>query len=193
VAALCDCREHLSVRRDRELAGRAPSDDLPADSTVADEVVDVRALLSKLEGPFVLVGWSYGGLLALEAAIGSAEIAAIVLYEPVCGPFVPAAIEPIRHAVEAGDLDRAVELVITKVGGAPADQVAAMRETPAWDYLKPLAVPAATELFALNQHRPDFVGYAALDASIAVLVGSLNENREPYGATITISGARQLG
>lgn len=161
--------------------GRAPSDDLPVDSTVADEVADVRAMLSSLQTPFILVGWSYGGLLVMEAAIGTAGIASIILYEPVCGPFVPTAIEPIRQSIAAGDLDHAVELVVTKVGGAPADQVAELRGTPAWAYLKPLAIPAATELSALNRYQPDFAAYAAIGASVAVLVGSLNENREPYG------------
>jgi pimeloyl-ACP methyl ester carboxylesterase len=161
--------------------GRAPSDDLPMGSTVSDEVADVRAILSGLQGPFVLLGWSYGGLLAMEAAIGVAGINSIILYEPVCGPFVPTAIEPIRQSVAAGDLDHAVELVITKVGGASASQVAELRGTPAWDYLKPLAVPAATELSALNHHQPDFAAYAVIGAPVTVLVGSLNENREPYG------------
>lgn len=161
--------------------GRVPSDDLPVNSSVADEVADVRAMLSSLQGPFILVGWSYGGLLAMEAAIGTAGIASIILYEPVCGPFVPTAIEPIRQSIAAGDLDHAVELVIMKVSGAPAYQVAELRRTPAWDYLKPLAAPAATELSALNDHQPDFAAYAAIDAPVAVLVGSLNENREPYG------------
>lgn len=161
--------------------GRAPSADLPPGSTVADEVEDVRALLSRLERPFVLVGWSYGGLLAMEAATGLDGLASVILYEPVCRPFALAAIEPIRQSVEEGDLDRAVEHVVTKVSGAPAEQAAALRETPAWNYLKPLAIPAATELVALNGHEPDFAAYAAIGAPTTILVGSLNENHEPYG------------
>jgi len=161
--------------------GRVPSDDLPVDSTVADEVADVHAMLSSLRGPFVLIGWSYGGLLAMEAAIGAAGIVSIVLYEPVCAPFVPATIEPIRQSIEVGDLDHAVDLIIRTVSGAPAEQVAALRETPAWDYLKPLAVPAATELSALNLHQPSFAAYAAIHLPTTILVGSLNENCEPYG------------
>ena len=161
--------------------GRAPSNDLPAGSTVADEVADVYAILSNLQGPFVLLGWSYGGLLTMEAAIGTAGIPSVILYEPVSAPFVPAAIEPIRQSVEAGDLDKAVALVMTKVGGGSADQVDALRDTPAWAYLRPLSIPAATELSALNRHQPDYAAYAALDAPVTVLVGSLNENREAYG------------
>ena len=160
--------------------GRAPSDGLPPGSTVEDEVDDVRALLSRLQAPFILMGWSYGGLLAMEAAIGLAEIASIILYEPVSRPFVPSSIEPIRRSVEAGNLDQAVAEIITRVGGASDDQVAALQDTPAWAYLKPLAIPAATELSALNRYDPHFTAYAAIEAPITVLVGSENQNREPY-------------
>lgn len=173
-------RTHLSVAI-MNRRGRAPSDDLPLGATVADEVGDVRALLTCLQEPFVLIGWSYGGLLTMEAAIGLAGVSSIILYEPVCRPFAPAAVEPIRKAVEVGDLDQAVAHVITKVSGAPVEQVAMLRDSPVWAYLRPLAVPAATELSALNHHHPDFTAYAAIDAPITVLVGSLNDDREPYG------------
>jgi pimeloyl-ACP methyl ester carboxylesterase len=161
--------------------GRAPSVGLPPGATVTDEVEDVRALLSCLKGPFVLVGWSYGGLLAMEAAIGLAGITSIILYEPVSRPFMPAAIEPIRRYVEAGDLDQAVAEIITRVGGASEAQFTALRDTPAWAYLKPLAIPAATELLALNRYDPNFTAYAVIKAPITVLIGSENQNREPYG------------
>ena len=161
--------------------GRAPSSDMPIHSSVANEVFDLLTLMSTMSGPYVMVGWSYGGLLAMEAAISDAAIDSIILYEPVSSPFAPAAIESIRHAVDANDLDRAVELVITKVSGAPAEYVANLRQSPAWAYLKPLAIPAATELAALNQHQPDFSAYRAIDVPTTILVGSLNEGREPYG------------
>lgn len=161
--------------------GRAPSADLPEKSTVSDETKDVLMLLSRLRGPFILVGWSYGGLLAMEAARRLDKIASIILYEPVCRPFVPTAIECIRKFIEKGDLDRAAEHVITRVGGAQAKEVEALRETPAWDYLKRLALPAAIELSALNRHELDGSAYAAIHVPITILVGSLNENRTPYG------------
>lgn len=161
--------------------GRDPSDDLPPDSTVPDEVEDVHEVLSRLQGPFILVGWSYGGLLALEAAVGRSDVLSVVLYEPVCHPFAPASVEPIRQFVEAGDLDRAVELIITEVGRAPAEQVTALRSSSAWDQLKLLAIPAAVELSALNKYRPNFTGYAGMDVPLTVIVGALNEDQEPYG------------
>ena len=161
--------------------GRDPSDDLPPDSTVPDEVEDVQEVLSRLQGPFVLVGWSYGGLLALEAAVGRSDVSSIVLYEPVCRPFAPACVEPIRRAVETGDLDRAVELVVAEVSRAPSEQVAALRSSSAWDRLKLLAIPAAVELSALNEHRPNFTGYAEMDVPLTIIIGALNENQEPYG------------
>ena len=162
--------------------GRTPSDEMAPDTTVADEVEDLRGLLSRLTPPFFLVGWSYGGLLALEAAVGRQDVSSIVLYEPVCGPFVPDSVEPIMRAVERGDLNRALELVNTEIGGVPAEHVAILRTSPVWERLKPLVIPAAIELSNLNRHRPDFEGFARIDAPVTVIVGALNENKEPYGA-----------
>ncbi|HYO83193.1 MAG TPA: alpha/beta hydrolase [Bryobacteraceae bacterium] len=110
---------------------------------VPDKVEDLEEVLSHLQGPFILVGRSYGGLLALETAVGRADISSIVLYEPVCCPFAPTAIKPLRRALESGDLDEALALIITDVSGAPTEQVTALRNSPAWEYLKLLAVPAA--------------------------------------------------
>lgn len=162
--------------------GRPPSDELRPGSTMSDEVEDVRQVMSRLQGPFILFGWSLGGLLAIEAAVGRSDITSIVLYEPVCRPFVPASVEPISRAVEAGDLDRAVELVLTEISRAPAEQIVALRSSPAWDQFKTFAIPAGVELAALNAHDPDFAAYACIEAPLTIIVGALNEDHEVYGA-----------
>ena len=165
--------------------GRAPTDDLPRGSSVADEVRDVRAVLAELEGPFVLVGWSYGGLLVLEAAVGLDNIASLILYEPVCRPFARDALAELERFVEADDLDGAVMHVLTKVSGAPADHVTALRDSSAWPYLKRLVLPAATELSALNRHQPSFAAYSDRAANVTLLVGGLNKDQEPYGTAVS--------
>lgn len=161
--------------------GRAPSDDLRPGSTVSDEVEDVRDILSHLQGPFILFGWSYGGLLAIEAAVGRSDVTSIVLYEPVCRPFAPASVEPISRAVDEGNVDRAVDIVLTEISRAPAEQIAALRSSPAWDRFKTFAIPAGVELAALNAHDPDFAAYADIEAPLTIIVGALNGDHEVYG------------
>lgn len=118
----------------------------------------------------------------MEAACRIEDVASVVLYEPVSRPFADSAIEHVADLVDAGDLDRAVARILTEVGGTPQEQVVAMRNLPAWAYLRPLAVPAATELAALNRHEPDFARFAAALIPTTILVGEKSLDREPYGA-----------
>jgi len=180
VASAMDTRLSVAVVN---RVGRAPSDAMPRGSTVQAEVQDVRDTLAQLQPPFHLVGWSYGGLLVLEASTGRADISSIVLYEPVCAPFAVDAIQLIWQAIDRKDLDHAVELVITKVGRAPQQKVETLRDGPVWSKLKALVVPAAIELSAINSHRPDFASFATIPAPVAVVIGERNQNLEPYGTT----------
>jgi pimeloyl-ACP methyl ester carboxylesterase len=163
--------------------GRAPSDAMPRGSTVQAEVQDVRDILAQLQPPFYLIGWSYGGLLALEASTGRTDISSIVLYEPVCAPFAVDAIDPIWQAVDRQNLDHAVELVLSKVGRAPQQDVNVLRNQPVWSKLKALVVPAAIELSAINNHRTDFAGFATIPVPVTVVIGERNQNLAPYGTT----------
>jgi len=53
-------------------------------TTLADDVAAVVALLETLPAPAVLVGHSYGGLVAVEAALRApTRVRALALYEPV--------------------------------------------------------------------------------------------------------------
>ena len=173
--------------------GRAPSALMPRGSTVQTEVQDVRGVLAQLQPPFYLVGWSYGGLLVLEASKGRLDVSSIVLYEPVCGPFAVDAVELIWQAIDRQDLDYAVELVITKVGNAPLQDVEALRDGAVWSKLKTLVVPAAIELSAINNHSPDFAGFATIPVPMTVVIGELNQNREPYGTATNRIAANLSG
>ncbi|MEV6772238.1 alpha/beta hydrolase [Nocardia sp. NPDC051030] len=64
-----------------ERRGRGESGPQGADYSVADEVADVRALQDKT-GAGLIVGHSYGGFVALEAARGNAAVRKLALYEP---------------------------------------------------------------------------------------------------------------
>lgn len=128
-----------------------------------------------------LVGWSYGALIGLEAALGSERIRSVTAYEPVSRPFASEAVAPIRAAVAAGDLDRAVALVNTDVSGFSDDYVAHLRRSPAWAVLRPLAQPMGEELAAIDAFEPSLDGYCRLMVPVTLILGARNEGKAPYG------------
>ncbi|MEV4005306.1 alpha/beta hydrolase [Actinomadura sp. NPDC049753] len=166
--------------------GRAASGPLGPGYSVRTEVDDLGHVLGSLgdlglAGGTHLFGWSYGGLIALEAAAGRTDLRSLTLYEPVSRPFAPEALGPLREAIDRNDLDRAVELVNTAVSGFSDEYVAELRRSPVWDVLRPLARPLADELGAIDAHRPDFDAFAHLDVPVTLLLGTENEGTAPYG------------
>jgi pimeloyl-ACP methyl ester carboxylesterase len=86
--------------------GYAPSDGCRRPKTYADDVTDLRAVLAAAGGSAHVVGASYGGTVALHAALaGDPAIRSMVVFEP---PLFAAAadpasvLEPYRRLVEAG-------------------------------------------------------------------------------------------
>lgn len=161
--------------------GRAPSGPLGPYYSVRTEVDDLNMVLDDLGTDAHLFGWSYGALIAVETAIERYDLRSLTLYEPVALPFAAEHVAPLRDAVGRGDLDRAVEIVNRDVSGFSAEYVAALRQSPAWASLVPLAAPLAEELAALNAHSPALGRYPSLDMPVTLLVGERSEGGFPYG------------
>lgn len=132
--------------------GRAPSGALGADYSVDVEIADLRHILEQV-GHAHLFGWSYGALIALEAALDTTHVRSVTAYEPVGRPFAPSVVPRLRRAIADGDLDEAVTLINIEVSGFSAEYVAELRRGPAWPALRTLAAPLAAELAAINSHR----------------------------------------
>lgn len=161
--------------------GRAGSGPLGPGYSVRTEIDDLHEVLDTLGADASLFGWSYGALIALEAAVERTDLRSLALYEPVAHPFGAEWVAPLREAVGRGDLDRAVEIVNRDVSGFPAEYVARLRQSPAWQTLLPLAAPVGEELAAINAHSPVLGRYPSLDVPVTLMVGELSEGRLPYG------------
>jgi pimeloyl-ACP methyl ester carboxylesterase len=147
-----------------------------------DRVLDEIVAAEEAEQGLDLFGWSFGGLVALEtAARRPAAVHSLILYEPVVRPFGHHVLGALREADEAGDLDRAVEIVNREVSGFSQEYVARLRRSPAWEALRRLAAPLARELTALNRHRADLRELGKLDRPVTLLLGAENEGVPPYG------------
>jgi len=159
--------------------GRADSGPLGPHYSVRTEIDDLNHILDELGTDSHLVGWSYGGLIAVEVATERYDLRSLTLYEPVALPFAAEHLPALRNAQH--DLDRTVEIVNRDVSGFPADYVENLRRSPAWQRLLPLAAPLAEELGALNDHSPALGRYPSLDTHITLIVGEQSEGRLPYG------------
>lgn len=161
--------------------GRTPSGPLGAHYSVRTEVDDLHRILDDLGTDTHLFGWSYGGLIAVEAATERYDLRSLTLYEPVATPFAAEHVAPLREATALGDLGRAVEIVNRDVSGFSAEFVQDLRRSPVWPALERLAAPLAAELAAINDHSPALGRYPSLDLPVTLLVGELSEGRLPYG------------
>ncbi len=99
---------HQVLAPDSYGSGKSP--DWPSDSVIAldDEVALIEPVLARATAPLVLVGHSYGGAVALKAALAHpARVRALVLYEPTLFALLetekstPNQADGIRQAVNA--------------------------------------------------------------------------------------------
>jgi pimeloyl-ACP methyl ester carboxylesterase len=113
--------------------GRGASADAAA-YAAAREAEDVAAVVEAAGPGARVLGHSYGGNLALEAARLTGAVDRLVLYEAPLGFLrTPAAVAAQLAALERrGALDELLELFFTEVAGLPPEQVALLRSLPAW-------------------------------------------------------------
>jgi pimeloyl-ACP methyl ester carboxylesterase len=111
---------------------------------VEREVEDLEALIDVAGGSAQVCGISSGAQLALEAAVRSARIAKLALYELPCildGSHPPVAADTAERyeaAIAAGRRHEPVEHFLRFVG-VPVPVIGLMRATPEWDKLTALA------------------------------------------------------
>ncbi len=162
--------------------GRKPSAPLGDGYEVETEVQDLLRWLSTVDGPVDLVGHSYGGLIAVRAIQRGAEVRSLVLYEPVADPFGLEALPLVAAAINASDLDAAVEIINVDLSGYTHAHVQALRSGPAWPKLMQLSEPAGIELQAINEAV--FSVPQPWTTPTALIAGELSRNRPPYGPSM---------
>lgn len=105
------------------------------DYALEREFEDVAAVVDWAGEDVSVLGHSYGGICALEAALLTDRIGKLVLYEPPMG-FLrspPDVVQRLGALLEAGERDELVAYFMGKVAGLPPDQIEFLRSLPAWD------------------------------------------------------------
>jgi pimeloyl-ACP methyl ester carboxylesterase len=117
---------HLVLAPDTHGAGRGPAWPVDRPLSLSDEVDLLEPIFQRAGAPFALVGHSYGGAVALLAALRRPDrVSALVLYEPTLFALIeataaqPNAADGIRDSVAraaaalaAGDRSAAAEMFI---------------------------------------------------------------------------------
>lgn len=141
---------------------------------VADEAVDVVAVLRSIGGPAALLGHSYGALCAVEAAALAPEsISRLVLYEPPRPDVArPEQIARLRAHAERGDWDGLVRTFLLDLLQVPAAEVEALAASPGWAPWIADAPATQQDQDALIRHTVDPERYRRIAAPVLLLVGS---------------------
>lgn len=160
--------QHFSVfALDRR--GRGGSGDTQ-EYSLEREVDDAVALIDRAGQPAFVLGHSFGGLVALEAARQRPQIAGLILYEPpirCAEPVFPAAlIERLEQVLLDEGPEAVLEAFMMTVAGVTPAQLTVMKQAPAWPQRIASAHTLARELRASEQY--DFIPERFRDLSVPV-------------------------
>jgi pimeloyl-ACP methyl ester carboxylesterase len=166
--------------------GRGLSGPQGAKYSIAQEASDIRAVI-EATGADVLVGHSFGALVALQAAL-RLDLRALVLYEPPlsAGAQVARLAPAFARALALDDYVDAYVVLVIGLGllGIPEDSFrwyvsTQLRPSPRWPEIVAELRAAEKELSAGAGFAPDWAAYARLPVPTLVLVGS----ESPYYLT----------
>ncbi len=116
--------------------GRGGSGDAP-EYDIAREAEDVAAVVDAMGEPVFLLGHSYGGVCALEAAMLTDGVAKMVLYEPALPTTMAPMYEPgladrIQALIDEGQNEAALDLFVLEVVRMPDGDIDAYHRSPMW-------------------------------------------------------------
>ena len=114
--------------------GRGQSGDANA-YAMEREFEDVVAVVESTGEAVNVLGHSYGGICAVEAALLTDKIRKLVLYEPPMGFLAssPQVVDQLQALLDAGRRDELLGFFMQEVAGLPPDQVELLRSLPAWE------------------------------------------------------------
>jgi pimeloyl-ACP methyl ester carboxylesterase len=151
------------------------------------EVEDIEAVLDEAGPEAVLVGHSFGGLVALGVAL-ERELPALVLYEPpvpLAGPVGGDAIPRYEAAIERGDMYEAIAIGSAEFVKFPEISADVLRTVPGFAERAALAPTWTREIRATDAFGSDLERFAGIDEPTLMFTGT----RSPRWLT---EGARAI-
>ena len=152
--------------------GHGASGDSP-DYSLQKEAEDVAAVVNTRPGRVFLMGHSYGGVCALEAAFLTDKVAKLVLYEPPLQEgHHSAVVDSMESMIHAGERERALETFLREIVMVTPSEIAAMKARPSWPGLVATVDTSIRQARALEEYRFDSKRVSTLKIPTLLLTGS---------------------
>ncbi|CAM3445932.1 alpha/beta fold hydrolase [Kibdelosporangium persicum] len=174
---------HQVIARDRRGRNGVA---LGLDYGLKTEIEDLHRVLDEAGPDPILFGHSYGAVIALLAAQQRDDLRSVILYEPIATghqlrAFVGDAPERAKQAVTDGDVEAAMEILVTDVSPTPPDVLPRYRGSRMWQSQLPFVASAVEELQALLAYDLDYDQVAKPAAPAKVVLGARNVGTMPFG------------
>lgn len=152
--------------------GRGDSGD-GAEYSLEREFEDVAAVVRDAGHDAVLMGHSYGGLVAAGAA-QLLDLPRLALYEPAMGGGLATGptIERWERLIEAGERDAVLREFFGEIAGFDEEAIAEAEGTPVWEARRQIVPTVPRELRAELAHRFDADAMGALGMPVLLLRGT---------------------
>jgi len=160
--------------------GRGASGDSP-EYSLSKEADDVAAVVNSRTGSVFVLGHSYGGVVALEAAFLTDRITGLMLYEPPLHEPVGnnlAVAGRVEEMVKQGDLERAFITFQTEIVKQSPEELARMKSRPTWAGLVATIAVQPRQMRALSAYRFDASRMKSLSMPTLLLLGK--DTTSPY-------------
>jgi len=155
--------------------GRGRSGDGTGEYRIEQEFDDVVAAVHAVGDRVDVVAHSFGAICALEAAMRTDRIRALVAYEPPLSP-TPQPPPPVVPEMEAllarGDLNGVLEAFLRGYVGIPAPALAQLKSQPSWQARLSCAHTIPREIRAAYAYPVDRARLARLACPVTLLQGS---------------------
>jgi pimeloyl-ACP methyl ester carboxylesterase len=164
-------QEHFTVcAMDRRAHGQSAD---AAGYSLRKEAEDIVAVVKSRGRPVAVLGHSYGGVVAYEAAFLTSRISKLVLYEPpLQDADHSAATAKMETLIKAGDREEATITFFREIVHVTPEELAGMRSRPSWNGLVGSIATAVRQDRALAAYRWDPVRARSLHTPTLLLLGS---------------------
>ena len=152
--------------------GHGESGDSP-DHDLQKEAEDVAAVVNSQPQPVYLLGHSYGGVCALEAAFLTDKISKLVLYEPPLQELIdPAVVARMESMIRAAEREQALVIFQREIVMIAPSEIDSMRARPSWPRQVAGIESSLRQIRALSEYRFDPKRASTLNVPTLLLAGS---------------------